>query len=531
MAKQPEARFIPLTNSNLPGQDDNTPKTPSYDYRVMEPFWVMVETLLDGTPALRLAGELYLPKFPNESETDYDYRRRNSKYTNVYRDIVENLAAKPFAKELAIKDGSASQTIENLIEDIDGQGNHIHVFAAQVFFQAINDGVDWILVDKPPVPFNASVAVERQMGARPYWVHIPAKRMLAVYSDTVNGQETIINARIWEPIVERIGYKEVEIDQVRELIRDPLGNGQYADARYVLWRALQDQDVPGAKITWVEVERGPIALKIIALVPVITGRRKGGRWQFVPPMQDAAYLQIEHYQQETNLKSIKDQAAFPMLSGNGVDPILDELGNAKSVPVGPKTVLYAPRSSDGRPGSWTFIEPTASSLTFLAADVKSTEDQLRELGRQPLTAQTGNLTVVTTAFAAQKGNSAIQAWALNLKDALEQALKLTAQWLGDSSEPEVNVHTDFAIDLESPEAPTFLQFLRQNKDISRKAILDEAKRRDFLSPEYDPDKDQEEIDKEAPADPTPQDIQNALPPTPGGGPPPLRIVPQRGSQR
>jgi hypothetical protein len=62
--------------------------------------------------------------------------------------------------------------------------------------------------------------------------------------------------------------------------------------------------------------------------------------------------------------------------------------------------------------------------------------------------------------------------------------------------------------------------LRDNKEISRKAIINEAKRRDFLSPEYDADKDQEEIDKEAPADPTPQDLRDALPPTPGGPQPP-----------
>lgn len=105
------------------------------------------------------------------------------------------------------------------------------------------------------------------------------------------------------------------------------------------------------------------------------------------------------------------------------------------VPVGPKSVLFAPPAGDGTHGEWDFIEPSAASLTFLAKDVEATEKQLRELGRQPLTAQTGNLTVVTTDFAAQKGNSAIQAWCLNLKDALEEALRLTCLWLGDSSKP------------------------------------------------------------------------------------------------
>jgi hypothetical protein len=229
-------------------------------------------------------------------------------------------------------------------------------------------------------------------------------------------------------------------------------------------------------------------------------------------MQDAAYLQVEHYQQETNLKSAKDQACFPMLAGNGVSPPLNPDGSPAMVPVGPKTVLFAPPNSDGQHGEWSFIETAATSLKFLADDVHATEQQLRELGRQPLTAQTGNLTVVTTAFAAQKGNSAIQAWALNLKDALEQALKLTCLWLADTSKPEVMVHTDFAIDMESDKAPDFLLKLRATRDISREALIVEAKRRDFLSPEYDPDADMVLILAEMPAD-TPADVTGAA----GGG--------------
>lgn len=475
---------------------DKKPNDPSSDYTAMLPFWTMVETILNGAPAMRAAGEKYLPKFPNESPADYRYRRENAKFSNIYRDIVENLAAKPFSKEVALVEG-ASASIEALIEDIDGQGNHLHQFAAHVFFQGINDAVDWIFVDKPPVREGASVAEEKALGARPYWVHVPAKRMLAVYSDLVDGKEQVIHARIHEPETVRDGYGEKTVNRVRELNREPLEGGGYAPAIYRLWE--ERKDAKGAT-EWVVIAEGAIAIGVIAVVPFIAGRRIEATWRFVPPMQDAAYLQVEHFQQETNLKSIKEQAAFPMLAGNGVTPPTNDDGSPKVVPVGPKSVLYAPPSGDGDHGEWKFIEPTAASLKFLADDVVATEQQLRELGRQPLTAQTGNLTVVTTAFAAQKGNSAIQAWCLNLKDCLEQALALTCLWLGDNSEPEVTVHTDFAVDMESDKAPDFLLKLRERNDISRVALINEAKRRDFLSPEYDPEADMVKILAEVPAE-------------------------------
>lgn len=489
---------------------DLKPDAPSGDYAAMKPYWDMVEAILGGAARMRAAGEAYLPRFINETREDYEYRRKNAKFTNVYRDIVENLASKPFSKEVDIVSGSASASVDNLKEDIDGQGNHLHVFAGNLFFQGINDAIGWIFVDKAPVPANASRADEKRIGARPYWLHIPAKRMLAVYSGVVAGQEVFVHARILEPVTARDGYGEKTVNRVRVLNRDPIiADGKVVGYGPATFELYEEREAVGSQQKgWVKIDGGAIAIGEIAIVPFVTGRRIEGTWRFVPPMQDAAYLQIEHYQQETNLKSIKEQACFPMLAGNGVSPQmvpnpLYQNGNgepptvAAMVPVGPKSVLYAPPRGDGAShGSWEFIEPSSGSLKFLADDVAATERQLRELGRQPLTAQTGNLTVVTAAFAAQKGNTAIQAWALNLKDALEQALVLTCKWLGDSSEPEVFVHTDFAIDMESDKAPDVLMAMRKNGDISRDALIVEAKRRDWLSPEYDADKDAELIAKE-----------------------------------
>ena len=187
-------------------------------------------------------------------------------------------------------------------------------------------------------------------------------------------------------------------------------------------------------------------------------------------------------------------------------------GKPLAVPVGPKSVLYAPSNGEGKHGEWKFIEPSAESLKFLAADVKETAQQLRELGRQPLTAQTGNLTVVTTMFAAQKGNSAIQAWVLNLKDALENAMLLTALWLNETNEAEVIVHTDFDVETDSVDAMKVVLEMKKDNLISRNATISEAKRRNILSPEYDAEDDMEIILGEVPGDDTTDDQTAATTP-------------------
>lgn len=496
---------------------DKDPDNPSADYAAMAPFWMMVTTILAGTDDMRKAGEKYLPKFEAETQRDYDFRRLNAKFTNVYRDIVEGLAAKPFAKELTLAEG-ASAEIKKLAEDVDGRGSSIHVFGSHLFFAGINDAVSWILVDKTQLPEGVrSRADEQAIGARPYWVHVPALRMLAVYSAIIDGAETIVHARILEPTTVREGFTEKMVKRVRIFDREVIEAypGAPLKAGPPTFRLMEEQTDKNTGVkAWVEIAQGTLGIGVIPLVPFITGRRLEGSWRFVPPMQDAAYLQVEHFQQESKLKHASDATAFPMLSGNGVGPPLGPDGKPAALKVGPKVVLYAPATNAGSGvvmGSWTFIEPSGSSLTFLSGEVDKTEARMRELGRQPLTAQSGNLTVVTTVFAASKGNSAVQAWCLNLKDALENAEKLTAMWLGETVEPEVTVHTDFAIDIESEQAGTVLMAMRTNKDISREALITEAKRRDWLSPEYDAEVDLVKILAETPAGEGDQNV----PPAPG----------------
>lgn len=467
---------------------DKTPADTSSDHDAMAPYWKMVETMLGGARAIRNTPD-YLPKFPQEREKDYEFRRKHAKFTNIFRDIVENLAQRPFSKQVQLSEKALPEDMATFQEDVDGQGNHLHVFAGETFFAGIASAIDWLLVDYTSgVPEGATRAEERALGARPYWVRIPASSMLAVYSDIVDGREQFTHARFLEPSIEREGWGEVYKKRVRVLNRESLNGGGYAPATYEVW---EEQKGDQGKIEWVQiVPPTPISIGVIPLVPFITGRRLGSSWQVHPPMRDAAELQIEHYQQESALKHIKALTAFPMLAGNGVNPPIGDDGKPQPVPVGPQSVLYAPPGGDGgNGGEWAFIEPAAESLRFLAEDIKETAKELRELGRQPLTAQSGNLTVVTTAFAAQKGNAAIQAWALNLKDALEQAFDLTARWLGIEFEPNVLIDMEFDLGLGDDESFTHVMGLRQNGEISREATIHEAKRRGILDADYDPDED------------------------------------------
>jgi hypothetical protein len=470
---------------------DKGPDNPSSDHQTMSPYWEMIECINGGAETMRAAGEKYLPKFENETQADYRHRRHAAPFTNIYGDVSKNLASKPFSRELALKHG-ASESLLTLCEDIDGQGNNLHVFGATIFQYGLDKAIDWILVDytKAPVSENPrSIAEEKAAGYRPYWVHVSAERMLAVYSDVIGGVETFIHARIREDVTERVGFDELAKCRVRVLDRAKLADGSYGPATYQVFEKQKDA---GGNASWASIEGPlPITIGVIPLVPFITGKRIGSTWQVRPPLRDIAHLQIEEYQQESNLKSVMELTCYPMLAGNGVNgSIAGEDGKAVAirVPVGPRGVLFAPMSADGKHGEWKFIEPSADSIKTLMDHLDATQKNMRDLGMQPLT--TANLTVITTANVSVKAHSAVQAWAIGLKDALEQAFKLTIAWLKDSSaEPEVEIFTDFGVDFEAgTELDSLLKGQAQGV-ISKRTTQEEFKRRGVLSDNFDPEEE------------------------------------------
>ncbi len=503
--------------------DVPNPLKPSSDYEAQKCYWDMLDAILGGAEKMRattaysggfVSGPVvpaasiaqlnrgdygpespYLPRFRNETSYDYETRRKWAPFTNIYADISHNLASKPFAKGLTLEEGTAEDLI-TLSEDIDGQGNNLHVFAADTFKSGIDYAIDWILVEYSNVPPGVTLADERDvLKARPYWVRIPATRMLAVYSAFLNGHEVIYHARIYEPSSKMVGYDEVVTQRVRILNRVPLSFGpggkvtSYGPATWELKEKTESKNENGDTVdAWVTVDSGPFTIGIIPLVPFRTGKRSGQCWQVKPPLENLAYMQVEEFQQESNLKTIKEMTAFPMLAGNGVTPPTDASGALIAVPVGPRAVLFAPPGGDGSHGDWSFIEPAASSLSFLQADLEKYRNEMRTLGMQPMAS--ANLTVVTTANLSMKASSAVQAWALGLKDALEEAWQITCQWLKRTDEVVVVIHTDFAIEMnEGADVQAVLNAEKQ-AIISKRTVQDELKRRGVLSDDFDPDEEE-----------------------------------------
>lgn len=455
-------------------------------------YWDATDDLIDGIQALRLGGQTYLPKFSDESEPEYNFRLSLTKLTNIYSDIIEGLASKPFEEPISFIKGETGEEIApkeflDFAQNVDGSGNTLTVFASETFYNAINSAIDWIYVDFPKRdPKIRTVADAKRAGVRPYWSHVLGRNVLDAQSEVIGSEETLTYMKIFEPGAP---------DHIREFQRNPDGT--------VTWRLYEYQDTkpPESDSHFVQIDSGDVSIGVIPMVPLITGRRNGRSWKIFPAMKAAADLQIELYQQESDLKYAKKLTAFPMLAANGIKPMTEADGKTpKKIAVGPSRVLYStPDSGTGKVGSWSYVEPNAQSLEFLEKGIARDQQELRELGRQPLTAQAGNITVITASVAAGKARTAVKAWAYKLKDSLENALLMTAKWINSTYDPIVSVFVDFDEYTEGEDLEA-LNAARERGDLSHETYCEELKRRAVLSSNFTIERERKRLLVEVPGD-------------------------------
>lgn len=456
----------------------------------MLPYWDKTDTIVEGYEAIKKAESDYLPKFVDETTADYKIRLQLTKFTNIYRDVVEGLASKPFAEEITLIGEDVPEELKKFCENVDGASNNLTAFASLTFFNAINSAIDWIMVDYPKVEAGQllSVAAAKQRKIRPYWVHILGRNVLEVRNVMVGSDQVIEYFRLLEP------SDNQSPDRVRVYQR-PMDGGE------ITWELYEEnKEAKKLEDAMVLIDSGVLSIDVIPFIPLITGRREGKSYKIDPVMQDAADLQITLYQDESALQFIKTMAGYPMLAGNGVKPEKNNDNTVKKLNVGPMKVLYGPPDGNGNHGEWKYIEPSAQSMEFLKTSIDGTKQDLRELGRQPLTALSSQLTTVTTSIAAGKAKSAVGAWALILKDMLENCFMLTAKYMGIDYETEVNVYTDFDNVSDTNADIDNLLTARQNGDLSRETLWFEMKRRKVLSPEFDATQESANIINEIPSD-------------------------------
>src|SRR4051812_13149821 len=98
------------------------PATPSAEWLAMHKKWCEIDDILAGADRIHAAGEKYLPRYEDESRTEYARRLAASPWRPEFADALQSLTSRPFSKPVALQ-GNVDPKIEAFAQDVDGRGN------------------------------------------------------------------------------------------------------------------------------------------------------------------------------------------------------------------------------------------------------------------------------------------------------------------------------------------------------------------------------------------------------------------------
>lgn len=456
--------------------------TPSEDYLEMVPKWHIIDTVLGGTPRMRAAGETYLPKHQYEGDDAYKERLSRATLKNYTLRTLENLTSKAF-RDPPMLGNDVAEPVKALMSDVDMEGNALHVFARTWFRLAVQRAFAFCLVDFSRTSADPgttrTLADDAREGVRPFWRIIDAADVIFLRAEKVGSRVRIVEARFKEEEHQPDGWGTRCIDRIRVLRP---GSFELYEKRVVR---------RGAKPKWVVVDSGPMGLDYVPLVPFYTS--KDGLAEGKPPLEDLAYLNVEHFQSAADQRSILTVARFPILAVSGAtnaDP------NGQPVVIGPKKWL----SVADPQGRIYYVEHQGNAIAAGRADLEDLEDQMASYGSEFLRKRPGASSATGRALDSAEAISPLMAWGMDFKDALELALQYTADWLklGPKAGGTVNYQIKPDVSVGESKELDALDSARERRDLSRKAYLAELQRRDILSPEFDEVADRVEIDAEPP---------------------------------
>jgi len=402
-----------------------TPDTPSSAYLKMAPRLEKVAALWGGTETMRSAGRTFLPQYRQETNRAWETRCSRATLFNYFKKVVKSLAGRPFSRELEVED--MPPAMEDLWEDVDLEGNSLHVFAQRCFTEALAKGLTHWLVDYPVVDAE-TLEEERMLNARPYWVHVPPEALLAAYTDKVDGAFRYVYARILcEEVEWDGGFGERTVRKVREWRSFP----ETGKTQVTVW-------VNEKKDKWFIESVAEIDLPYVPLVTFYAGEKEAECVASLP-LNDLADKNIEHWQSSSDQRHCLTVARFPMLAGKGVSPKEGEV-----VTVGPNELLLAENPNS----QYYFVEHKGSAIAAGRTDLEDIKAEMAVLALEMLVSRSNRQTATEKVMDAGDASSLIKVLAINFMDVLNQAMVITGAWIGippeEVGEVEINVNFDLS---------------------------------------------------------------------------------------
>jgi len=424
---------------------ERTVDAPNNSWVRMEPGWLLIEQLMKGTRGIRQGHRKFLPQFPRESDESYDNRLQKSVLSPFTKRLELMLAGMLTRKPVRLTD--VSDVVTEQLFDVDLQGNDLQQWLFNTARIALRYGHVGVLVDAPAAGQNG----------RPYWVSYSPREILGFRTEITEGQQKLTMLRLAETITVADGkYGEKDVERVRVLTP-----GAYE---------IHEKDDKG---DYNIVDEGTTSLNEIPFAVAYANRT--GVLESMPPLDDIAELNLQHYQVSSDLSNILSVSAIPLLAIYGFPQ------SAEEISAGASEALALPESARSE-----YIEPSGNSFDAQFKQLEQIENKINGLG---LAAVLGAKLVGETAEAKRidrsQGDSTMMVVAQQMQDMIDNCLRFHAEYMQQPVAGSSQVNRDFLGQrLEPQEIQSLLQLYTAGT-ITQATLLNELANGDVLSEDFD----------------------------------------------
>ncbi|GAB6036150.1 DUF4055 domain-containing protein [Fundidesulfovibrio butyratiphilus] len=461
----------------------------------------VVKDLMGGQDDMRKAGKRYLVQFEQEPAGKWEARVAQATLLNAYERTLAYLCGQVFSKDLRLQgDGETEQEASlgefaAMVENADGEGNSISVWSKRAFHRGLNDGFGAILVDAPAMvvrqgemgreylkgedavgnevwaPLTAATAEAE--GLRPRLIYVSAESVLGWRYELVGGAKKLVMFRFLESYKEAGEWDSGDEEKPQVRVLTP--------GRWQVWRRVNDE-----KDEWGLHSEGALPMRDLPVVFFRPGKPLS-EVTCEPALRALADKNVEHWQKQAEHNQLMTWVRSPGMYAAGI-------AEESDVPFGPG-IMTKLSDPTGR------IAAIGQDPSSVAASRQELEDLVRQMalfGLQLLMPRTGDVTATERSLSSAENDSTLKGWALEWKDALEQALVFAAVFMGSTVKPpSVVVNTEYRPPMAGDDLALQILVDTYTKGLlSRKTLWAELVKRGILSDDFDPDAEAEAITKD-----------------------------------
>lgn len=494
---------------------------PSPFYHFMYPGWRRAEILEGGTDVYRAAAlgqdsgsvltddgsivgdygpEIFLPRYPNEENEDYEWRVRQIFVNPIFSEMSQAMTSRIFREE-----PSYTGSLAKYIDDLDLRGSTMKTVMRRFVSSLLSRGKCHALVEHPQNPAategrKPTYLDEIAYNLRPFVEIIHPKSVIGATAERWGGVEIYSSLRI--------------LDMMHS--EDPQTFEQKQERRLRIYRRtdagvtldILTKEVGGGEgnAQWKSKFGEPRLLKArngdsMKIIPFVTGLADEKGFEYSDqPLAAVAWKNIEYQHASANLRHLLSIVAHPQLTITGLDKVMtaEELKPIRS----PRAILQGTASKnegvDGVKFAWIGAE--MDGIEQLVSDLSRVFDEAEAAGIRLLIKRAVQQTATAETLDDLTESSPLEVIAASADQAATKMMAMFQQWETGKYDPksggEVQLSKEFTILGDDDDAMKFAMELRKNGDLDRRTVLEQAIKRRRLRSDVDLDEVERRLGEE-----------------------------------